>query len=203
MNRQETVKALSILKAAYPMFYSKQTKGDLEITVNLWETIFANDDYQVVMVALKELISKHSGFPPDIAALRKQIDDMTFAAIGAPTDEELWRMLTEAVQMGWNRTREAFDRLPPILKRYLGAPETLAEFGKMEESTFNTVAKGQFLKQIGSIRERERFDLQTPSEVKALLASSVGRLPAEPKRLSSAEINDRRNRLLDRLDEMK
>ena len=93
--------------------------------------------------------------------------------------------------------------MPPILKRYLGVPETLAEFGKMEESTFNTVAKGQFLKQIGSIRERERFDLQTPSEVKALLASSVGRLPAEPKRLSSAEINDRRNRLLDRLDEMK
>ena len=203
MNRQETVKALSILKAAYPMFYSKQTKADLEITVNLWETIFENDSYEVVMIALKALISKHSGFPPDIAALRKQIDDMTFAAIGAPTDEELWRMLTEAVQMGWNRTREAFDRLPPILKRYLGVPETLAEFGKMEESTFNTVAKGQFLKQIGSIRERERFDLQTPSEVKALLASSVGRLPAEPKRLSSAEINDRRNRLLERLDEMK
>ena len=200
MNKQETIKTLSVLKAAYPMFYSKQTKNDLEITVTLWETIFKNDSYEVVMIALNALITKHSGFPPDIAALRKQIDDMTLAAIGDPTDEELWRMLTEAVLMGWNRTHEAFDQLPPILKRYVGAPETLAEFGKMDETAFNTVAKGQFLKQIGSIRDRERFEEQTPIEVKALLASSVGRLPAEPKRLSSAEVNDRRNRLLDQLD---
>ena len=200
MNRQETIKALSVLKAAYPMFYSKQTKGDLEITVNLWETIFANDDYQVVMVALKELISKHSGFPPDIAALRKQMDDMTFAAIGEPTDEELWRMLAKAASNGYYGYQQEWQKLPSILKRYLGAPETLREFAVMEETTLNTVAKGQFLKQIGNIRERERFDIQTPKEIKQLLAASVKRLPSESNQLSSAEINDRRNRLLDQLD---
>ena len=202
MNRQETIKALSVLKAAYPMFYSKQTKGDLEITVNLWETIFANDDYQVVMVALKELISKHSGFPPDIAALRKQIDDMTFASLGEPTNEELWRMLAKAASNGYYGFREEFEKLPPVLKRYLGVADTLREFAVMDETTMNTVSKGQFMKQIDSIRERIKFERETPEEVKQLFAKSYKGLPPARAQLSPQEINDRRNRLWDKFDEI-
>lgn len=201
MTRQETVKALSILKVAYPMFYSKQTKGELEITVNLWETIFANDSYDVVIVAVKELISKHSGYPPDIAALRKQIDDMTLASIGAPTDEQLWRLLSEtATEYGQYDARNGFDRLPPILQMYLGVPETLYEISMMDRNTVQTVVKGQFLKQIGSFREREKFDRETPESVKNLLQSSAQRLSGAYKPMLPGEINDRRNRILNALE---
>ena len=203
MTRQETVKALSVLRAAYPAFYSKQPKGDVDITVNLWCEMFAADSYEVVMIALKELISRHSGFPPDIADLRKQIQDMTFASIGEPTNEELWRCLVDAVHMGWDRTKEAFESLPPVVKRYLGSPETLAEFGRMEESTFYTVTKGQFMKQIEAIRDRERFERETPDDVKSLFASEWLRLSPNRKQLSVSEINDRRNHILDALEDGK
>jgi len=204
MNRQETIKALSVMKAAYPAFYSKQTKNDLEITVNLWETIFANDPYEIVIIAIRELISKHSGFPPDIAALRKQIDDMTLASIGAPTDEQLWRLLSEtATEYGQYSAREGFQKLPPILQKYLGVPETLNEISLMDRNTVQTVVKGQFLKQIGSFRERERFENETPEEVKQLFRSTVQSLPRVGQSLSLEQVNERRNRILDQLDGMK
>ncbi len=204
MNRQETIKALSVLKVAYPAFYSKQSKSDLETTVNLWETIFENDSYEVVMIAIKGLISKHSGFPPDIAALRKEIDNMILASIGAPTDEELWRLLSEtASEYGQYSARKGFEMLPPILKSYLGVPETLFEIAMMDRDTVQTVVKGQFLKQIGSFRERERFENETPEEVKLLFKGAAKSLPNSYQKPTLDQVNERRNHLLDTLENMK
>ena len=177
MTQKETTLALATLRTAYPAFYSKVTKQEIEATVKLWSCIFASDDYGVVMIALMALISCHSGYPPDIAALRRQIDEMKTAASGDPTDEELWHFLQNAASNGTYGFREEFAKLPPILKRYVGSANTLREFAQMEETTFNTVVKGQFLKQIHSLRERERFDAQTPLEVKELLASNHKELP--------------------------
>lgn len=177
MNKIETAEALSLLRIAYPAFYSKITPKEAEAAILLWESIFINDPYEVVLVALKELISKHSGYPPDIAALRHQIDQMKVSAVGEPTDEELWILLKKAASNGYYGYRKEFESLPKILQRYLGVPETLREYAVMEEETFHTVVKGQFLKQIGTIRQRDQFDRETPNEVKQLLKETAQRLP--------------------------
>lgn len=204
MTRQETIKVLSVLKAAYPAFYSKQSKSDLEITVNLWGKALENDSYEVVIVAVQELIFKHSGFPPDIAAVKRQINDMTLASIGAPTDEELWRLLSEtASEYGQYSASKGFRMLPPILQRYLGVPETLFEIAMMDRDTVQSVVKGQFLKQIGSFRERERFENETPEEVKLLFKGAAKSLPNTYCKPTLDQVNERRNHLLDTLDSMK
>lgn len=200
MNRRETIEVITVLKVAYPSYYSRFNREELGAVVNLWERMFSNDDYQIVMLALEALIARHSGYPPDIAALRKQIRDMSVASFGEPTDEELWHMLQQAAANGCYNYRQEFEKLPPILRRYLGVPEQLREFAMMDENTFNTVAKGQFLKQIGNIRERQEFEDHTPDAVKQLFAASYKKIPSQ-ERLTGAEVNERRNQILNQLEE--
>jgi hypothetical protein len=200
MNKRETATILATLKVAYPVFYSKFTENDIANTVNLWENMFSQCDYKMVSIAVQELIKEHSGYPPDIATLQKKIDSMIEMAIGEPTDEELWNLLKNAASNGYYGAEQEFQKLPKVLKTYLGSPSTLREYAQMEESTFNTVTKGQFLKQIKSIKDRVKADTNTPENVKELFAGYMKRLDVGYKPLSPGELNDRRNNILDKLE---
>lgn len=177
MNKSEVIRALALLRVAYPNFYARVNGQDVELTVELWSNVFEKDDARVVTFALEKLITQHTGYPPDIAAVRRKIDEITLAALNEPTNEDLWNKLARAASNGYYGCYEEFKRLPPVLKRYVGVPETLREFAQMPESTFHTVVKGQFFKQIDNLREREHFSATTPDSVKALLTSSYRALP--------------------------
>lgn len=171
MTRVETLQILSLLRASYPAFYSKFGKPELEGIANLWTEMFEHDDFNIVKYALKELISTHSGYPPDIAALKNKIKELCSTATGEPTDEELWLMLKKAVSNGIYGAKQEFEKLPPVLQRYCGTPATLTEYAYIDSDTFNTVNHGQFLKQIKIIKEREEYAAKLPCEVKKLINS--------------------------------
>ena len=124
---------------------------------------------------------------------------MRLAATGDKTDEELWQLLREAVSDGYYGYKEQYAKLPEEVQRYLGDPSTLRELSQMDTNTFNTVTHGQFLKQIGIIRDRVRFDLETPPELKDLLASTTKRIPSQAA-LTEQDVNTARNRILDQLE---
>ena len=195
MTKDETLQVLSLLRASYPAFYSKMQKRELEAIANLWTEMFADDDFGIVKYALKELIATHTGFPPDIAALKIKIKEIVQTATDKPTHEELWLILKRATSNGYYGAAAEFEKLPPILKRYVGSPATLREYAMIDTDTFNTVNHGQFLKQIKIIEEREEYSAKMPSEVKMLISSVVKGIE-EPKRLTESEFEERRNRLL-------
>ena len=198
MTRDETLTVLAVIRAAYPAFYGKANKQDIDISVNLWSEMFADDSYQVVNYALKQLIAEKTGFPPCIADLKQKIRDVTTAATGAPTHEELWQMLRAATRNGLYGSEEEFAKLPPVLKRYLGAPSALRVMAVMDEDVLNSVVHGQFLKQISAIEDRERFDEEMPDNIRQLACSMAHRIP-ETHQLTEGEVNDRRNRILDKV----
>ncbi len=171
MTRKETVEMLSLLRAAYPSFYSKIGKDQLEQIVSLWEEMFKEDDVATVKLALKNLISSHKGYPPDIATLKEKIDDLMRTVRKEPTDEELFRLLSKACENGFYGYREEFEKLPDVLKRYLGDPLALMEMATLPNQTFETVTKGQFLKEIKTVRARIRAEEALPAELKKLLSS--------------------------------
>lgn len=177
MSRDETIQVLALLRASYPAFYSKFGKAELEGIVNLWSEMFAHDDINIVKYALKELIATHSGYPPDIAALKTKMREVCSAATDEPTDEELWFILKKAVSNGNYGSQREFDKLPPVLQRYCGSPATLREFALIDSDTFNTVNHGQFLKQIKIIKEREEHSAKMPQEVRMLIQSVFKPLP--------------------------
>lgn len=199
MNVTETKQMLALLKTAYPNFYSKMTRTEAEAVVTLWAEMFAEDDVNIVKYAMKELIATHSGFPPDIAAIKSKMRECVSVAVNEPTTEELWQKLKRAASNGFYGAKEEFDRLPPILQRYVGSPNGLTDLAKIDSDTFNTVTRGQFYKQIEIVKERERYSAKMPDEIKMLISSLHNGL-TDHKTLTIAEENDRRNNLLNLLE---
>jgi uncharacterized protein YcgL (UPF0745 family) len=199
MTREDTASVLKILKVSYPAFYSKFSKDDMVAVLDLWAEMFADDDVRAVKVALFKLIETHQGYPPDIAALKAKIRELVVASTGEPTDEELWQMLRRAVSNGYYGAREEFDRLPRVVQRYLGSPSALRDLAVIDEKTLNTVTKGQFLKQIVSLRERQEFADSLPEGVKEAVVR-LYRKPEDPAMLSGEDYNTARNRVLNQLE---
>lgn len=199
MTREETTSVLKILKVSYPAFYSKFSRDDMVAVLDLWTEMFADDDIRVVKVALFKLIETHKGYPPDIAALKEKIRELVVAATGEPTDEELWQMLRKAASNGYYGAREEFDRLPRVVQRYLGSPSALRDLAVLDEKTLNTVTKGQFLKQIVSLRERQEFADSLPEGVKEAVARLYRKPDEPPALLTGNDFNSARNNILDQL----
>lgn len=154
MNREETIGILSILKASYPNFYKELTKKDAETTINLYAEMFSNTEANLVAIAIKELI-QHQSYPPTIADIKNKIDELTQPY--EETESELWEKYKKTIQSGYYGDRTEFDALPEAIKAYLGNnPNRINELGMMESSTFNSVEKGIFLKQIKVIKERAK-----------------------------------------------
>lgn len=195
MTREETASMLTILKTAYPSFYSKMKSRDGELTLELWSEMFRNDPVEIVKFALYKLIEVHNGFPPDIADVKAKVREIISASTGEPTDEELWLILKKAIEKGIYGAKEEFEKLPPVLKRYCGSPETIRELATGDTDILNTVTHGQFMKQIGTMRERQKFEDELPEAVREVTRRLCGKIPDANGYLSDREINDRRNAL--------
>lgn len=196
MTREEVTQMLSLLKVTYPAFYSKMKRDDLILIVDLWSDMFRDDDVNIVKYALKELIATHSGYPPDIAAVKNKMKELCSSATGEATDEDLWLLLKRAVSNGLYGAEQEFEKLPAVLKRYVGTPSTLTEMALIDTDTFNTVTHGQFLKQIKVIKEREEYSQNIPDDVKQLISSAYKPLV---ETATVKQLNERRNAILDAL----
>lgn len=202
MNRKETAQMFELLRSAYPVFYRTLSPEEGRNALDLWAEMFADEDALVVRIALKKLIETHKGYPPDIAALKEKIRELIVAATGEPTDEELWRMLRNAVSNGYYGAREEFDKLPRVVQRYLGSPSALRDLSQIDERTLDTVTHGQFLKQIVSLRERQEFADSLPEPMKEVVARLYHK-PDGPAALTDGEFNAARNNVLNRLEGVK
>lgn len=79
MTREETIKMLAILKAAYPSSYKGMTKEEANGTIAVWTMQFADIPADIVLMALNKLIST-SQFPPAISEVKKKISTLYWEA---------------------------------------------------------------------------------------------------------------------------
>lgn len=209
MTRNETLQVLSILRAAYPTFYGKFQKHELENIVALWTEMFENDDFGIVKYALKELIATHTDFPPDIAALKGKMKEIVAAATNKPAPSDLWAILKNTVEDGWYgstaHAQRQFDKLPTVLKRFVGSPATLVEYSQMSADIFNSVIHSQFLRQIDILQEREEYAQTIPAGVKRLINAVYTPLGErnEDGLLTDGAFNKKRDEIIAQLDAMK
>lgn len=194
MDKKDILECLSLLKVAYPYIYRDISDGDAKALVNLWSFSFADSDPQTVKFAVSELI-KRSSYAPSIADIRDYISSMEDIASGTPSDSQMWSILLRAVRNGYYNFREEFEKLPDELKEYVGHPEQLRAWAQIDESIFNSVHQSNFQKNFRISRQRAKDRKTLPPEIRNLLANTS--LPGD--RLLPDD-NDRRNRILDRLE---
>lgn len=168
MTRDETASMLTILKIAYPSFYAKMKPKDGLLTLELWSSLFRDDSVEIVKYALHNLIEIHNGFPPDIADVKAKVNEIVTVANKEPTDEELWQILKTAIEHGLYNAKEEFDSLPPVLKKYCGSPSTIRDLAAGNADTLNTVTHGQFMKQIGILKNRQKFEDELPESIREI-----------------------------------
>ena len=167
MNRSDTAKIMAILSAAYPGFYSKQSKDENLAAISLWADFFVDDDPGVVLAAVKaHLATDTKGFPPVIGQIREQVTRLTQPP--QMTETEAWGLVYRAIcNSGYHPQRE-FDNLPPLLKQVVGSPAQLRAWSQLDDGEVQTVVASHFLRSYraaiaaqrenqalhGSIRER-------------------------------------------------
>ncbi len=99
MTREETIKLLSIIKAAYPMSFYKMTRTDANAMINLWAQAFANESYELVNAAVGDYIKKdRSGFPPAIGQIGGIIAD--YGGV-MPTPQEDLKLIEAAFRSSY------------------------------------------------------------------------------------------------------
>lgn len=122
MTRDETIKVLAILKAAYPNSYRGMTKEEANGTVAVWASQFANMPVNIVMIAVNKLISTNT-FPPSINEVKEKIRGLYWETWGLLNDHERYNTLSEKTVAQLN---EILQIVEPMRARLTTEP-TLAE----------------------------------------------------------------------------
>lgn len=174
MTRQEAIKIMTILKTAYPNFYKDYSKEELNAAIDLWATMFVDEHPKIVTEAVKALICTHK-YPPTIADIKEKI-----ATITRPqemTEMEAWQKVKAAIS--YYNAAENFERLPPILQKVVGSPNTLREWAVMDGEVVNSVIQSNFMRSYKAKVAQQKEYAMLPSSTKQLIAGLSQRLSLE------------------------
>lgn len=172
MNREKIIDILGILKTAYPRFYANMTKEEAEKTINLWCEMFKNDVPELVAIAVKKLITELQ-YPPTIADIKNTM----YKLVDRTEDNtDLWNKFLKALKNSGYNSKTEFEKLPEIIQRFAGSPERLKDYAMMDLDTVNTVVKGQFLKQIDSLKIQQRENLLLSEETRNIIQTLANKM---------------------------
>ena len=178
MDRQETMKILSVLRGAYPAFYRDTSRQEAEAIVNLWAGMFAEDDYQLVAAAVKALIvSDEKGFPPAIGQVKKYIRKLM--APQERTEIEAWTLVSKAIRNGTWGAKEEFDALPPDIQQLVGRPEQLTAWARMDSDSVHSVVASNFQRSYRAKVKADKEYAALPADVKLAIGGLADRMRLE------------------------
>lgn len=178
MNREETLKVFSVLKANYNNFFKSLSRTDAEAMVNLWNEMFADVEYGLVGAAVKTYIATDTtGYPPNVGQINEQIRKLTHRE--QMTEQEAVLLIMKATRNGLYGAKEEFEKLPPILKRLAGSPEQIKAWAMMSEEEIQTVVASNLMRSYRAIAKREETQQTLPSSIKVLLETATEQFKLE------------------------
>ena len=127
MTREESIKILAILKAAYPNSYRNMSKEEANGTVMVWQTQFANIPAEMVLIAINKLIST-STFPPAICEVKDKIRSLYW---------EVWEILYHHQQAPYLSPEQEEK-----YKRMFAICESMRNEAKQEPTLFEITSGG-------------------------------------------------------------
>ena len=126
--------------------------------------MFKDDNANLVNLAVKELINSFQ-YPPTVADIKNKMYQLTSEE---KTPAELWDELAKALRDSIYHSEQQFAKLSPEVKAFVRTPAQLKEMAMMDSDTVHSVTKGQFLKQIETIKKRNKEDKLMLEETKNL-----------------------------------
>ena len=135
MTRDETIKILMVIQAAYPNYKPQ----DKTIAVNVWSEMLVDIPYEKASMAVKAYIqSDKSGFAPSIGDIREKAQDI-FAEENDLNETAAWSLVWKAICNSGYHAEEEFAKLPPVVQRAVHSPAQLREWALLENIDGKTI----------------------------------------------------------------
>lgn len=190
MTREETVKIIRIMVDSYPNY----KPNDISETVDVWQMMLSDYDYNLVAMALKAyILSDTSGFAPSIGQLVSKIQTITKPH--ELSEMEAWSLVSKAIRNSAYNSVEEFAKLPPIVQNAVGLPDQLRAWA-LDENYNEQVVSSNFMRCYRTELARHEELSKMPAEIKALIDNSF-------RNSYSAQIKDKREQVIKSLTDMK
>lgn len=175
--------------------YSNYKPTDVDYAATIWADMLSEYTYEQVDCALRSFIlSDKSGFAPSIGQLVDKIHAMT--ATQQLNEMEAWSLVSKAIRNSGYNSVEEFAKLPPLVQKAVGLPDSLLEWA-MTENLNMEVVMSSFQRAYKAELQREQELRKMPKEVKVLIEkANEGSYSAqiEQKRVQMIEsANDRKH----------
>ena len=183
MTRDETIKILMVIQAAYPNYKPQ----DKTIAVNVWMEMLLDISYEQVSTAVKAYIQTDtSGFAPSVGDIREKARAI-FSEDNDINETAAWSMVWKAICNSGYHAEEEFSKLPPVIQRSVHSPAQLREWALLENVDGNTISvlQSNFQRTFRAEqqRERERNKL-SPDVLKLMRPLNNSRIEDNPNELS-------------------
>ena len=174
---QMTAIMLSISEA-YPRFQAEKTDEAVDRKAEFWANMFDGDDPALVTAAVKAFIATDTkGFPPVVGQIKALMREISFP--GEMSEYEAWDMVMKVVvNPGYHprERKEKFDGLPAAIRRIVGSPNRIHEWGMLPSADLETVVASNFMRSYRAVAEKQRQYDALPEGVKRLAETMAGKL---------------------------
>ena len=148
--------------------YPNYKPNDISETVDVWQMMLSDYDYNLVAMALKAyILSDTSGFAPSIGQLVAKIQ-----TISQPQELDgmaAWGLVSKALRNGTYGAVEEFNKLPPLVKQAVGMPDNLKNWATSDYQTIETVIQSNFLRTYETVIKRANEINRMPNDIKSLI----------------------------------
>lgn len=185
MTRDETIKILMIIQAAYPNY----KPPDKTVAVNVWAEMLSDIPYDQVSVAVKAYIQTDtSGFAPSIGNIREKVQ-FIFSEEDDLNESAAWSIVWRAICNSGYHAEEEYNKLPPIVQRAVGSPRQLREWGLMEniDGKSIVVLQSNFQRVFRIEKEREKERKKLSQNIVRLMDTIKGRRIAQSEQSAITE----------------
>ena len=186
MTRDETIKILMVIQAAYPNYKPQ----DKTVAVNVWTEMLSDIPYEKISVAVKSYIQTDtSGFAPSVGDVREKVQ-LIFFGEDDLNETTAWSLVLKAIRRSAYYSDEEFAKLPATVQRAVASPKQLREWATLEDVDGKTltVIQSNFQRtfRVEQQRERERSKL-SPDVLKLMKPMNNPQIEGKPKELSVSE----------------
>ena len=148
--------------------YPNYKPNDISETVDVWNMMSSDYDYNLVAMALKAyILSDTSGFAPNIGKLVAKIQ-----TISQPQELDgmtAWGLVSKALRNGTYGAVEEFNKLPPLVRQAVGMPDNLKNWATSDYKTIETVIQSNFLRTYETVVKRANEINRMPDNIKSLI----------------------------------
>ena len=151
MTRDETVNIIRVMVDSYPNY----KPNNLSETVDVWQMMLSDYDYNLVSMALKSyILSDTSGFAPAIGQIVAKMH-----AITQPqelNEMEAWSLVSKAIRNSIYNAADEYAKLPLIVQKAVGLPNQLMQWA-IDDNYNESVVSSNFMRcyRIELAREKE------------------------------------------------